>query len=119
VWKQRVRNSTVGYITFPDGEVPPPSALAGRRVYGEDVEMEKPRGRLGKGIISVLYSKFDHNIPRDTGGHPGQPVGNARRKTVMYDAREMGISPLAEEQPGMPLILGQYSMDYLSKDPIR
>jgi hypothetical protein len=87
-------------VTFPDGEVPPPSALAGMRVIGDEVEREKPRGRIGKSIFGVLYSKLSHDIPSDTGGYAEKPVRQARRKTVMYDARAMGKAPLVPERPG-------------------
>ncbi|RDW68670.1 hypothetical protein BP5796_09327 [Coleophoma crateriformis] len=62
VYKERERQAAVGYRTFPDGEVPPPSALAGRIMKNEEVEMEKPRGRIGKGIIRVFNKADDRSI---------------------------------------------------------
>jgi len=38
-------------MRWPGDEVPPPSALAGRVVIGQEVEAEKERGRLGKGLL--------------------------------------------------------------------
>lgn len=98
VWKQRVRNAAIGYVTFPDGEVPPPSALAGRRVVGPDlVEIERPRGRIGKGIFGVFYSKYDHGAPSEAESTV------RRRKTVMYN------TPPVPEKPNTLLAQGQGS----------
>lgn len=94
-----MRNSEFGFVTFPDGEVPPPSALAGRRVVGEVIEKEKPRGRIGKSILSVLYRQFDRNVPSDKGEFAGQPAKQERRKTVMYDVLAMGNSPRVQGRP--------------------
>lgn len=58
VGKQRQREAAIGYMRWPDGEVPPPSALAGRRVVGKEVEKERERGRLGKGLLSAILGKM-------------------------------------------------------------
>jgi hypothetical protein len=90
-----VKNAATGYVKFPDGEVPPPSALAGRRVIGEVVEREKPRGRLGKGLFGIFYPKFDQEPLSAPRGGVREPVKEARRKTVMYDANAMDVAPQA------------------------
>ncbi|RDW64588.1 hypothetical protein BP6252_10239 [Coleophoma cylindrospora] len=67
VYKERERRTAVGYRTFPDGEVPPPSALAGRIMMNEQVKKEKPRGRIGKSIIGIFNKADDRSIRGDVG----------------------------------------------------
>ncbi|RDW78355.1 hypothetical protein BP5796_06207 [Coleophoma crateriformis] len=97
--EQRQKNAKTGYIKFPDGEVPPPSALAGRRVLGQEVEREKERGRLGKGIVGLLFGRFDEapvSASRKT-----ESANNPRRKTVLYQPNQLdSFNPVqADTQP--------------------
>lgn len=58
VQKRRALEMAAGYRTFGDGEVPPPSALAGRR--GLDVGREEKKGRSwGMSIWSLWGSSHD------------------------------------------------------------
>lgn len=98
-------------MTFPDGEIPPPGSLAGMRVVGDEVEREKARGRIGKGIYRVLYSKFNHD-PSAAGESAEETMKQARRKTVMYDAQVMGTTPLIKEHHILPQIHRQDSIHY-------
>jgi hypothetical protein len=64
VWKQRVKDAAIGYESFPDDEVPPPSALAGRRVIGRVSEKEMPCGsslKMWKSLNAKLLRKLDRN----------------------------------------------------------
>lgn len=70
VYKQRMESAAKGYITFPDGEVPPPSALAGRRVIGQVVEREKERGRIGKALLNRLFLRLHGDDELDAGHSP-------------------------------------------------
>ncbi|KAK0707540.1 Alpha/Beta hydrolase protein [Lasiosphaeris hirsuta] len=57
--KQRLQDMAIGYEIFGEGEVPPPSALAGRRKIG-GAELEKKRQRgLGLSLWSLWGSKHD------------------------------------------------------------
>lgn len=87
MFEQRLKNAQIGYIRFPDGEVPPPAALAGRRLIGQEVEREKERGRIGKGIVSLLFGRFDASPV--SGGKEDDPANISRRKTVMYQPNEL------------------------------
>jgi len=50
-------------MRWPDGEVLPPSALAGRVVVGQQVEAKRERGRLGKGLLSSIFGKLYQESP--------------------------------------------------------
>ncbi|CZR66091.1 related to acetyl-hydrolase [Phialocephala subalpina] len=64
VWKQRVKDTAVGYARLPNEEVPPATALAGRLVIGREVESEKERGKIGKGIFGGLFGKLYQEGPQ-------------------------------------------------------
>lgn len=58
--KRRLEEMMVGYAVFGDGEVPPPSALAGRRkLGGEELEIKKKVRSLGLALWSLWGSKHD------------------------------------------------------------
>jgi hypothetical protein len=59
VQKQRAKEMAKGYQTFGDGEVPPPSALAGRRKTGADLKEEKKKRSTGMSLWSLWGSKHD------------------------------------------------------------
>ena len=63
VRKQRQKEVAIGYMRWPNGEVPPPSALAGRLVVGKEVEAERERGRLGKGLLGGIFGKLYQESP--------------------------------------------------------
>lgn len=59
-----MKDAAIGFERFPDGEVPPPSALAGRRVIGRVPEKEMPRGssvKMWKSLNAKLLRKLDPN----------------------------------------------------------
>ena len=57
VQKRRMKEMAKGYQTFGDGEVPPPTALAGRRKIGEDVKEEEEKTKHGI-VLVVLVGIF-------------------------------------------------------------
>jgi hypothetical protein len=59
VQKQRAREIAQGYRQFEGGEVPPPSALAGRRNMGEDLKEERKKRSMGMSLWSLWGSKHD------------------------------------------------------------
>jgi hypothetical protein len=62
VQKQRANEMAQGYQQFSDGEVPPPSALAGRRKTGAaDVKEEKKKRSMGMSLWSLWGSKHDED----------------------------------------------------------
>ncbi|KAK3303494.1 Alpha/Beta hydrolase protein [Chaetomium strumarium] len=85
VHKQRLRDMAVGYEVFGEGEVPPPSALAGQRKLGaKHFEKKKARG-LGLSLWALWGSKHDQmtvqreqhaaKTPCMTTASPGQGQG--------------------------------------------
>lgn len=59
VQKQRASDMARGYYSFGNGEVPPPSALAGRRKTGDDLKEEKPKRSMGMSLWALWGSKHD------------------------------------------------------------
>ncbi|KAK4234881.1 hypothetical protein C8A03DRAFT_37309 [Achaetomium macrosporum] len=60
VHKQRLRDMAVGYEVFGEGEVPPPSALAGQRKLGaKHFEKKKAARGLGLSLWALWGSKHD------------------------------------------------------------
>jgi acetyl esterase/lipase len=59
VQKKRAKEMAAGYQSFGDGEVPPPSALAGRRKTGEDLREQKNKKSMGLSMWSLWGSKHD------------------------------------------------------------
>ncbi|RFU35127.1 hypothetical protein B7463_g1195, partial [Scytalidium lignicola] len=68
IQKQRARDMADGYLTFGDEEVPPPSALAGRRKADRDIREQKKSKSLGLSLWSLWGSKHDEKtIVREAG----------------------------------------------------
>ncbi|TVY85323.1 AB hydrolase superfamily protein [Lachnellula suecica] len=59
VQKQRAKEMAKGYQQFGAGEVPPPSALAGRRKTGENLKEEKKSRSMGMSLWALWGSKHD------------------------------------------------------------
>lgn len=59
VQKQRLKEMRRGYMTFGNEEVPPPSALAGRRLKDVKVMEEKKAKSWALGLWSIWGSKHD------------------------------------------------------------
>lgn len=91
VWKQRVANAQIGYIRFPDGEVPPPAAMAGRRVIGQELKKEGSKSAIGTKIMSRLSGRYDDDAPLGDGPE-GSVIKRDRRRTVTYHPQDEGIA---------------------------
>lgn len=91
VWEKRVENAAIGYERFPDGEVPPPSALAGRRVIGQEFEREKPKGKLLKSLNEKLFGTFDRDAPLGGPSRAGESTKQDRRRTVIWNPQDETI----------------------------
>ena len=48
------------------------------------MEPEKPRGKIGKGLIGMLFGKFEQDAPTGEPTRPGEAVKQDRRKTVFF-----------------------------------
>lgn len=97
VQKQRIKEMMDGYVEFGEGEIPPPSALAGRRKKGADEVMrEKKRKSYGMMLWSLWGSNHDkktmeredemerregENTAADTTGENGKEP-KKRRETI-------------------------------------
>lgn len=57
VFQKRLAQSRKGHIPVPNDEIPPPSALVGRRVLG-DAKMDESSS-VGNSILSRLYRKME------------------------------------------------------------
>ncbi|KAH8816157.1 hypothetical protein F5884DRAFT_212023 [Xylogone sp. PMI_703] len=68
VQKQRAKDMAEGYMTFGEDEVPPPSALAGRRKTDRDFKEKKKTKSLGLSLWALWGSKHDEKtIVREVG----------------------------------------------------
>ncbi|RDW75159.1 alpha hydrolase-19 [Coleophoma cylindrospora] len=59
VQKKRAKEMAEGYQTFDDGDVPPPSALAGRRKTGENMKEESKKRSYGMSLWALWGSSHD------------------------------------------------------------
>ncbi|CZT46138.1 related to acetyl-hydrolase [Rhynchosporium secalis] len=59
IQKQRAKEMAKGYSQFEDGDVPPPSALAGRRKAGDNLKEEKNKKSMGMTMWALWGSKHD------------------------------------------------------------
>lgn len=89
VQKQRAKEMMEGYQTFGDGEVPPPSALAGRRLKGDLDRDEKHKMSWGMSLWSLWGSKHDKEaIDRE------QQADTEPESTVVTEAEGANARPL-------------------------
>jgi len=60
-----VKYGNIGYVQdFPDGEKAPPAALAGRRVIGQEIKKENPKGGVGKVLVEKIFRRqYQHDQP--------------------------------------------------------
>ncbi|KAL2017157.1 hypothetical protein VTK56DRAFT_2526 [Thermocarpiscus australiensis] len=59
IHRKRLRETAVGYEVFGEGEVPPPSALAGRRRLGAEELEKKKAPSMGLSLWALFGSKHD------------------------------------------------------------
>ncbi|KAI0010378.1 alpha/beta-hydrolase [Xylariaceae sp. FL0662B] len=81
IHKQRLKEMAAGYVGF-DGELPPPSALAGRRLTGADVSTRKRTRSIGLALWSLWGSKHDEmtvNREQEAGKAPEVSVATSEQ----------------------------------------
>lgn len=61
-------NAKRGYVPLPPGEIPPPSALVGRRVIGKGLERETTSSGLGNSVLSRLFGRVEKGGPAAESG---------------------------------------------------
>jgi len=89
VQKQRAREMAQGYQQFGDGEVPPPSALAGRRKTGADLREKKKERSWGMSLWSLWGSKHDEDALKN------EEEANRAPETTIASAEDgAGARPL-------------------------
>ena len=73
VHEKRVKDLQVGYEVFPEGDVPPPSALAGRRkIGGDELDKKRKEKSYGMALWGVWGSKHDQmTMKREAEAGPG------------------------------------------------
>jgi hypothetical protein len=78
VHKRRMAAMAVGYETFGDGEMPPPSALAGRRKLGAALKEKKKTRSYGLALWSLWGSKHDEmTVVREAQADRGSEIKTA------------------------------------------
>ena len=88
VHKKRLRDLKIGYEVFPEGDVPPPSALAGRRKIGfKDLDKKRVRS-LGLSLWALWGSKHDE--------------ATVLREEQADKAPELAVTSGVEEAPAQP-----------------
>ena len=88
VHKKRLRDLKTGYEVFPEGDIPPPSALAGRRKIGfKDLDKKRVRS-LGLSLWALWGSKHDE--------------ATVLREERADKAMELAVTSGAEEAPSQP-----------------
>jgi hypothetical protein len=80
-----------GYHVFGDGEVPPPSALAGRRKHGDDLKEEKKKRSMGMSLWALWGSKHDEKTMKNE-----EEADHAPETTVATAADGQGARPLGD-----------------------
>jgi len=82
VQMQRAKEMRQGYQQFGDGEVPPPSALAGRRKIGVELKEEKKTRSIGLSMWALWGSKHDEktmHLEQEHDKAPETKVANAEQ----------------------------------------
>ncbi|KAI9054297.1 hypothetical protein LZ554_001465 [Drepanopeziza brunnea f. sp. 'monogermtubi'] len=80
IQKQRAKEMAKGYANFGHGEVPPPSALAGRRKAGDDFKEEKKSRSMGMSLWALWGSKHDEKtmaLEKEADKEPETTVASA------------------------------------------
>jgi hypothetical protein len=98
VQKQRMKEYAEGYQQFGDGEVPPPSALAGRRKLGEDLREEKRKRSKGMSLWARWGSKHDEKTIENEQEGDGEVETTVVTKGA--DARPLNEIEISHGQEG-------------------
>jgi hypothetical protein len=84
IQKQRAKEMALGYQQFGNGEVPPPSALAGRRKAGAELKEEKKKRSLGLSMWALWGSKHDEKtmiLEQENNKEPEMKTAHAQQGT--------------------------------------
>ena len=120
VQKQRIKEMAQGYQGFGDDEVPPPSALAGRR--GRNMPKEQKQGRSwGMSLWSLWGSKHDESTVRCYESClvdlADENRWNAKRKQTSYQRQslQLAMAPPTRRRPArnLPRPLDRVLVDVL------
>jgi hypothetical protein len=114
VQKQRAREMAQGYQQFGHGEVPPPSALAGRRKTGVDLRAEKKQRSWGMSLWSLWGSKHDEETMQRE-----QEADKAPETTVASADNGAGARPLHDTKTNQGKLLDQGKMPSYSRSRSR
>jgi hypothetical protein len=107
VQKQRAREMMEGYQTFGNGEVPPPSALAGRRRKGDLDRDEKRKMSWGMSLWSLWGSKHDKEATVRE-----QQANTEPESTVVTEAEGANARPLHDIETQMGKAMADQKKDY-------
>jgi hypothetical protein len=102
VQRQRAREMAQGYQQFGNGEVPPPSALAGRRKTGDDLREKKKERSWGMSLWSLWGSKHDEQTMQRE-----EEAGKAPETTVASADDGAGARPLHDTETNQGKLLDQ------------
>lgn len=114
VQKKRAKEMEQGYLEFGNGEVPPPSALVGRRRTGENLREEKKKKSWGMGMWSVWGSKHDEEALKNE-----QEADKAPETTTASSADGAGARPLHDTKTGGSQTLGSQARPEASRSRSR
>ena len=96
VRRQRIKEMVQGYQGFGDGEIPPPSALAGRRGLAMPKE-EKKKQSWGMSLWAIWGSKHDE----DTVGCPNWSLDSLTDRSRCNAKRRQTSNPRPSRRPAM------------------
>ena len=102
VQKQRAQEMAKGYQPFGDGEVPPPSALAGRRKHGDDLKEEKKKRSMGMSLWALWGSKHDEKTMKNEEEADREP-----EKVTASAADGQGARPLGDTKTNQGKLMDQ------------
>ena len=102
VQKQRAKEMAKGYQLFDDGEVPPPSALAGRRKHGDKLKEERKKRSMGMSLWALWGSKHDEKTMKNEEEADREP------ETVTASAADgQGARPLGDTKTTQGKLMDQ------------
>ncbi|EHK99006.1 putative AB hydrolase superfamily protein C4A8.06c [Glarea lozoyensis 74030] len=95
IQKQRAKDMAEGYREFGNGEVPPPSALAGRRKTGDDLKEAKKTRSMGMSLWALWGSKHDEKAMNNEKETESPEV-------IVVSPKTAGVPPAADVRtPGV------------------
>lgn len=103
VFEKRLALVQKGFISVPGGEIPPPSALVGRRAVGAAPEVAGATTGLGNSILSKLFSTLGKGGPaaESQKDNTDGSVSSAKRSSRIIRPADYG-PPAAPRKPLRP-----------------